>query len=112
MSDKTGETLRITLYQSSSKILVPNDNKSGEDMSKLSLVLVDLPGYGFAYASEEQSSRWKNLMHNYLLKRGRSLKRILLLVDARHGLKPANFTFIENMQDALKEKEDTLCAGI
>ena len=54
MSDKPGETRRIILYQSSSKILVPNDNNSGEGMSKMSLVLVDLPGYGFAYASEEQ----------------------------------------------------------
>ena len=112
MSDKPGETRRITLYQLSSKILVPNDNNSGEGMSKMSLVLADLPGYGFAYASKEQSSRWKNLMQDYLLKIGKALKRILLLVDARHGLKPADFTFLENLQDALKEKEDTLCSGI
>ena len=74
MSDKSGETRRITLYQLSSKILSPNDNKSGEGMSKMSLVFADLPGYGFAYASEEQSSRWNNLMQHYLLKIGKALK--------------------------------------
>ena len=108
----SGKTQRITLYQLSSKILVSNDNNSGEGMSKMSLVLVYLPGYGFAYASEEQISRWKNIMQHYLLKIGKSLKLIILLVDARHGLKPADLKFLENLQDALKEKEDTLCSGI
>ena len=51
-------------------------------------------------------------MQNYLMKRGKALNLILLLVDARHGLKPDDFTFLENLQDALKEKEDTLCSGI
>ena len=44
--------------------------------------------------------------------RGKAIKRILLLVYARHGLKPADFTYLDNLQDALKEKEDTLCLGI
>ena len=51
-------------------------------------------------------------MQHYLLKRGKALKLILLLVDARHGLKRADFTFLENLQDAIKEKEDTLFSGI
>ena len=51
-------------------------------------------------------------MQHYLLKREKSLKRIILLVDARHGLKPAEFTFLENLQDAPKEKEDRLCSDI
>ena len=104
MSDKPEETRKITLYPLFSKILFSNYNNFGEGMSKMSLVLEDLPGYGFAYASEEQSPRWKNLMQHYLLKRGKALNRILLLVDSRHRLKPADFTFLENMQDALKEK--------
>ena len=53
MSDKPVDTHRLTLYQLSSKILVPNDNNSGEGMSKMSLVLADLPGYGFVYASKK-----------------------------------------------------------
>ena len=102
MSDKPGETRRITLYQLSSKILVPNDNNYGKGMSKMSLVLADLSGYDFAYASKEQSSRLNNLIQRYLLKIGKVPKRIILLADARHGLKPADFTFIENLQDSLK----------
>ena len=109
MSDKPGETRRITLYQLYSKILVPNDNNSGEGMSKMSLVLEDLPGYGFAYASEEQLSRWKNVMQHYLLKRGKSLKRILLLVDARHGLKPADFIFLKICK--MRSKKKRICCA-
>jgi GTP-binding protein len=50
------------------------------------LMLVDLPGYGFAEASKRDVERWTQLIHRYL--RGRaSLRRTLLLIDARHGLK-------------------------
>lgn len=51
------------------------------------LRLVDLPGYGFARASKRETSRFQNLARAYL--RGRAnLKRVYLLIDARHGLKP------------------------
>ena len=103
MSDKPGETRIITLYQLSSNILAPNDNNCGKGMSKMSLVSENLPGYSFTYASEEQSYRWNNLMQHYLLKIGKALKLIIPFVDARHRLKPADFTFIENLQYALKE---------
>src|SRR6185312_1828330 len=50
------------------------------------LMLVDLPGYGFAQASKRDVERWTQLIQRYL--RGRaSLRRTLLLIDARHGLK-------------------------
>jgi GTP-binding protein len=48
--------------------------------------LVDLPGYGFARASKTTTSKFQNLGRAYL--RGRpNLKRVYLLIDARHGLK-------------------------
>ena len=51
------------------------------------LYMVDLPGYGFAKASKDAVDRWTRLVTRYL--RGRpSLRRVLLLIDARHGLKP------------------------
>ena len=51
------------------------------------LRLVDLPGYGFARASKTDAKRFQNLGRDYL--RGRpNLKRVYLLIDARHGLKP------------------------
>ncbi|MBV8889322.1 MAG: YihA family ribosome biogenesis GTP-binding protein [Alphaproteobacteria bacterium] len=50
------------------------------------LLLVDLPGYGYAEASKAQVKGWISLMQRYL--RGRaSLRRLCLLVDARQGIK-------------------------
>src|SRR5262249_35003526 len=50
------------------------------------LRLVDLPGYGYAAAPKAEIARWTDLMRDYL--RGRApLKRVFLLIDARHGLK-------------------------
>jgi GTP-binding protein len=50
------------------------------------LRLVDLPGYGFTRASKTTTSQFQNLGRAYL--RGRpNLKRVYLLIDARHGLK-------------------------
>lgn len=51
------------------------------------LRLVDLPGFGYARATRKDAKRWAALTKNYL--RGRSaLRRTLLLIDSRHGLKP------------------------
>ena len=48
--------------------------------------LVDLPGYGWAKASKSTVRQFQNLGRDYL--RGRvTLKRVYLLIDARHGLK-------------------------
>jgi GTP-binding protein len=50
------------------------------------LVLTDLPGYGYARAPKVQVDRWTRLVDAYL--RGRpALRRALLLIDARHGVK-------------------------
>ena len=48
--------------------------------------LVDMPGYGYAKAPKEKVEAWTRLVRDYL--RGRvTLKRVFVLVDARHGLK-------------------------
>lgn len=53
------------------------------------LVLVDLPGYGFARASKTDRARWNRTLRDYL--RGRpNLRRLCLLVDARHGIKESD----------------------
>jgi len=50
------------------------------------LMLVDLPGYGYAQVAKRKSRGWRDLAELYL--KGRpTLRRTLLLVDARHGLK-------------------------
>jgi Predicted GTPase len=77
------------------------DPTSVANKKKVSLVLVDLPGYGFAYTNEEKANSWKELMNEFILNRGSSLKRILLLIDARHGFKRTDFEFLEMLQDGL-----------
>lgn len=55
----------------------------------LQLRLVDMPGYGFAEAPRDMVKRWRFLVNDFL--RGRAvLKRALVLVDSRHGLKPVD----------------------
>ncbi len=53
------------------------------------LRLVDMPGYGFAKAPPAVVENWRRLVRDFL--RGRTcLKRTLLLIDARHGIKPVD----------------------
>ena len=57
---------------------------TGDDLPPLALV--DMPGYGYAKAPKDQVDAWTRLVFDYL--RGRStLKRVYLLIDARHGVK-------------------------
>ena len=59
---------------------------SGEAGDLPPLALVDMPGYGYAKAPKEQVDKWTQLVFDYL--RGRStLKRVYVLIDARHGIK-------------------------
>jgi GTP-binding protein len=51
--------------------------------------LVDLPGYGFAEAPKPVVARWQALMRAYLAGRP-TLRRVFLLIDARHGIKAAD----------------------
>jgi GTP-binding protein len=51
------------------------------------LYLVDMPGYGYAQASKSAIKGWTRLIGDYLRGR-RELKRVFLLIDARHGIKP------------------------
>lgn len=53
------------------------------------LVLVDMPGYGFARVSKADMAAWRTLIETYLRNRP-VLRRILLLVDARRGLMEAD----------------------
>ncbi|NUR45213.1 MAG: YihA family ribosome biogenesis GTP-binding protein [Sphingomonas sp.] len=65
----------------------------------LQLRLVDMPGYGFAEAPKDLVKRWRFLMNDYL--RGRTvLKRALVLVDSRHGLKEVDREMMRMLDDA------------
>ncbi len=70
------------------------DGYSGAADDLPPLALVDMPGYGFAKAPKAQVEQWTKLVFDYL--RGRaSLKRVYVLIDARHGIKA-------NDEDVLK----------
>ncbi len=65
----------------------------------LQLRLVDMPGYGFAEAPKDLVKRWRFLINDYL--RGRPvLKRALVLVDSRHGLKEVDRDVMRMLDDA------------
>ncbi|NOW47269.1 GTP-binding protein [Novosphingobium sp. SG751A] len=61
--------------------------------------LVDMPGYGFAKAPPKVVEQWKKLVRDFL--RGRVvLKRALVLIDSRHGVKPPDLEMMEMLDGA------------
>ena len=72
--------------------------------------LVDMPGYGFAEAPKDIVRKWKHLVNDYL--RGRAtLKRVLLLIDARHGLKPVDGEIMDILDKAAVSYQLVLTKG-
>ena len=63
------------------------------------LYLVDMPGYGYARASKADVKSWTRLIGDYLKGR-RELKRVFLLIDARHGLKPNDKDTMELLDES------------
>lgn len=63
------------------------------------LMLVDLPGHGYAKVSRSEVEAWTRLVRNYL--RGRvELKRLCLLIDARHGIKDPDRELMDLLDEA------------
>src|SRR5262249_46984462 len=63
------------------------------------LVLVDMPGYGYAAGSKAKVKAWTELIHAFL--RGRAgLARVYLLIDARHGTKANDETVLRALDEA------------
>ena len=62
------------------------------------LTLVDLPGFGYAKVSKQKIGDWTRLIHDYLKGRA-TLRRLCLLIDSRHGLKPSD-------RDLMKELDE------
>jgi GTP-binding protein len=69
------------------------------DLSEGRLTLVDMPGYGYAEASKLVKADWQGLMFDFL--RGRpTLRRVLLLMDARVETKPADRAAMDLLGEA------------
>ncbi len=63
------------------------------------LMLADLPGYGYAQAPKATALAWQALVRRYL--RGRpALRRVCLLIDARHGFKDLDRDFMVLLGEA------------
>ena len=61
--------------------------------------LVDMPGYGFAEAPKDLVKRWRFLVNDFL--RGRAvLRRAIVLIDSRHGIKPVDVEIMEMLDNA------------
>lgn len=70
----------------------------GKEMEQSSY-LVDLPGYGYAKIERKKVHAWTRLVKDYL--RGRpNLRRIMLLIDSRHGLKENDREIMKMLDDA------------
>ena len=63
------------------------------------LYLVDLPGYGFAKAPKDVVKNWQQLINTYLIGRA-SLRRVFLLIDARHGIKKIDEEIMDMLDKA------------
>ena len=63
------------------------------------LTLVDMPGYGYAQAAKDIKADWQGMMFDYL--RGRpTLRRVLLLLDARIEFKPSDGAVMDLLDQA------------
>jgi GTP-binding protein len=89
------------------------------------LMLVDLPGYGYAEAPKDKAAMWALFIKRFL--KGRTqLRRAYVLIDSRHGLKPqdedimslmdesaVNYQIILTKTDKIKPAELARCiAGV
>lgn len=63
------------------------------------LMLVDLPGYGYAKVSRDKAMAWNRMAEDFL--RGRAtLRRVCVLIDARHGLKDSDEAILKILDSA------------
>ena len=80
------------------------------------LMLVDLPGYGYAEAPKIEVRRWTALLRRYIETRT-ALRSVCLLIDSRHGIKDVDYPLMLMLDDAgvsyqiVLTKTDKLGAG-
>ncbi len=63
-----------------------------------SLRIVDMPGYGYAKAPKAKIAAWNKLIHLYLAGRP-NLRRLYLLIDARHGVKANDLSLMNELDN-------------
>jgi GTP-binding protein len=58
------------------------------------VMIVDLPGYGYAKVSKVDAMRWLNRLEDYLINR-RQLTRLFILIDSRIGVKDSDLDLMD-----------------
>jgi GTP-binding protein len=88
-SNTPGRTQELNFFD------VGASEEGGEPVMRL----VDMPGYGFAKAPKDMVRKWRHVVNDYL--RGRVvLKRALVLIDSRHGIKDVDREIMEMLDKA------------
>jgi GTP-binding protein len=93
MSDKPGETTDLNFFRIKSR------------QTNTGLTIVDMPGYGFSFkGSTVDENAYADLAVRFVTDAAhKTLKRLMLLVDARHGFKKSDFEFLKGLEDKVKE---------
>ena len=58
------------------------------------IMIVDLPGYGYAKVSKVDAMRWLQRLEDYLLNRSQ-LKRLFILIDSRIGVRDSDLDLMD-----------------
>jgi GTP-binding protein len=91
-SHSPGRTRELNFF----KLGVTQNSGSPDAVGRM--IMVDMPGYGYARAAKDDIRRWNDLIKEYL--RGRvQLRRVCLLIDARHGLKDSDRELMDMLDD-------------
>ena len=61
--------------------------------------LVDLPGYGYAQVSKKERQAWFKMVKDYFF-HSNNLRRVFLLIDSRHGIKPSDIDLMKILEEA------------
>lgn len=100
VSATPGETRAIDFYNLKSNYNF-SERKKYTSTSVLLPRFVDLPGYGFAYASSSVKKKWEELISYYFNNRS-VLDTVCLVIDSRHGLKHADRITLERIDARLQ----------
>jgi GTP-binding protein len=69
------------------------------ELAEGEVALVDMPGYGYARAQKTLVKAWQSIIMGYLQGRP-NLRRVFVLIDSRHGLKPIDLETLDELDEA------------
>ena len=88
-SSSPGKTKLINHFE-----IISSDSSSGK--KKEDWFLVDLPGYGYAVASQKEKRNWSRMIEDYIRKR-ENLVCLFVLIDSRQNPQSSDLEFINKL---------------